>query len=199
MLMQILLVLLFWMNGVPPYETYPDNPKKIIAKNEAKGYIPWQSSRKLTWNDFQSAVDANDPLHAMTSTNISVQANCQGNVVQFEVKCQFALHESWSKNKGSEILLQHEQLHFDLTEIYARQLRQKLSQLKNLCTSDRSKFNVTVNKVFADWKKEQNRYDTESDHGLNDEKQLYWSEQIAARLQELAAYQANSTNETAGL
>ena len=198
MLMQILLVLVFWMNSGAPNKTLPDNPKKDTPKDEANGYIAWRNDRKLTWNDFQSAADEHDPLHAMTSTNISVQANCQGNVMQFNVKCQFALRESWSKNKESEALLQHEQLHFDLTEVYARQLRQRLGQIKNLCTGDKSKFNAVVNKVFTDWKKEQNRYDAESQHGLNDEKQLYWTEQIAARLQSLEAYQTPVT-ETAGL
>ena len=188
MFSQILLVILCWV----PFNNHLDNitePNKKDTPNKTNTYLNWNSNRKLTWNDFQKEADASDPLHAMTSTNISVQAHCDGNEMKFDVKCQFAVLDSWTKNKSSESLLQHEQLHFDITEIYARQLRQKLEQQKSLCTGDKRKFNAVVNKVFADWKKTQERYDAESKHGIDDAKQQQWTENVANLLTSLEAYQ----------
>lgn len=199
MFSQILLVLLFWINSGIPVKISPVLPKKDTPKNAVATHLPWSNDRRLTWDDFQSAADETEPLHAMTSTNIAVKANCQGNTMTFEVTCLFALSESWSKNKVSDDLLHHEQMHFDLTEVYARQLRYKLTQMKGLCTGDRSKFNAAINKIFAEWKNEQERYDTESNHGLDDVKQQYWSQQIAVRLRVLSEYQVAPQAATAGL
>lgn len=156
-------------------------------RNEQKGLM-WQADRKLTWEDFQSKVDPNEPLHAMTSTNIEVQANCYGNQMEFDVKCVFLTRNSWSKNKQSESLLAHEQLHFDLTEVHARRLRQKLNLYPGLCSGNKAQFNKIVETYFADWKKEQEQYDRESNHGLNEAQQRIWENKTARRLEALQAF-----------
>ncbi|QNF34564.1 DUF922 domain-containing protein [Adhaeribacter swui] len=194
----IILVLLLLFSGENTASfvsatTFTDKPITEDSKQ-----ITWSSNRKLTWDDFQKEADVNDPLHAMASTNIAVKATCQNNVMVFDVKCQFAPNESWTKNKVSEDLLQHEQLHFDITELYARQLRQKLSQQKSLCSGDKNKFKAVVNKVFADWQKAQTRYDNESKHGIDDAKQAAWTQSIAEQLNSLSAFQLEEDN-SAGL
>ncbi len=191
MFTHIFLLSWFWILGNSPATPFLKTVKpKIISADQ----IAWSSNRKLTWDDFQKEADASDPLHALASTNIAVQATCRNNVMVYDVKCQFAVNESWSKNKTSVDLLQHEQLHFDITEVYARVLRQKLSQQKSLCTGDKNKFKAVVNKVFADWQKAQIRYDTESRHGLDDVKQANWSQNVAEQLQALAPFQLEESN-----
>jgi hypothetical protein len=198
MIIQIFLALFFWM--------FSGNSEKFTStfyltdkpKTEDPKQITWSSNRKLNWDDFQKEADPNDPLHAMASTNIAVSASCRNNVMVYDVKCQFSPNESWTKNKASMDLLQHEQLHFDITELYARQLRQKLSQQKSLCSGDKNKFKAVVNKVFADWQKAQVRYDNESHHGIDDAKQAAWSQTVATQLDALSAFQLQENN-TAGL
>ncbi|QMU28499.1 DUF922 domain-containing protein [Adhaeribacter radiodurans] len=196
MLIQILLVLLFWIKGDNSHSFVLVNSNFDTSKKIVNSSIDWSSNRRLTWDDFQKEVDVNDPLHALASTNIGVQATCKNNQMVFDVKCQFAINESWSKNKNSEELLQHEQLHFDLTEVYARLLRQKLSQQKSLCTGDKTRFKAVVNKVFADWQKAQQRYDTESKHGLDDIKQAYWTKTVASQLESLIAFASDATDKS---
>ncbi|MGV3504171.1 MAG: DUF922 domain-containing protein [Adhaeribacter sp.] len=150
--------------------------------------IVWQADRKLSWEDFQSEADQQERLHAMTSTNIEVQANCNGNQVQYAVKCVFKTKDSWSKNKKSLQLLAHEQLHFDLTEVHARLLRQKLSQTQGLCGTDKTRFSKIVDSYFAQWQNEQQQYDRESGHGLNQEQQQAWETRVAGQLEELNAF-----------
>jgi predicted secreted Zn-dependent protease len=87
--------------------------------------------------------------------------------------------------------LEHEQLHFDLSQIYARQLRKKIADSKlNL-------FNFTKesNKIFDDifflYKERQNLYDTETNHGINNAAQKKWEKNIETELNELETYSVN--------
>jgi hypothetical protein len=158
----------------------PANKRKELA---------WSESRRLNWNDFAGSPDTHDPLHAITSTNIDMKAKCVGGKFKFEVKSVFLVDESWSKNKNSTPLLLHEQLHFDLTEIYARQIRKELNELKDACGADNAQINLIVNRIFDEWKQEQDRYDEEVNHGLNKEAQQKWVNLISMRLNETVAYQ----------
>lgn len=159
-----------------------------IPGNNFPGIV-WDDARKLTWNDFQSEVDINEPLHAMTSTNIDVKAQCYGNQMKFEVKCVFVTKDSWSKNKSSKRLLDHEQMHFDLTEVHARLLRKQLSKSGDVCENlKKSALDKIVNKYFTDWKTEQDLYDAETGHGLNEQNQQIWADLISKRLQDLQPF-----------
>jgi hypothetical protein len=194
MFAQIILSLLILLNPLtsaflpPVRETLPVRVTALSAPPSGEDGLLWQADRRLSWDDFQSEADQQQALHAMTSTNIEVQANCQGNQVQFAVRCVFKTKDSWSKNKQSLRLLAHEQMHFDLTEVHARQLRQVLSRATGLCGSRKSQFSAIVEDQFAKWKTEQDLYDLESNHGLNQEQQLAWEAKIAHQLQQLAAF-----------
>ena len=164
-----------------------DAKKPASNPNEEIGIV-WNNNRRLTWEDFKSPADEAEPLHAMTSTNIAVKAHCNGNRMHFDVKCVFVTKDSWTKNRLSKKLLAHEQMHFDLTEVHARRLRQKLNQEANICGTSRLKLDPIVEKYFADWKEEQDLYDRETSHGLLDEQQKIWEEKIAGQLAELEPY-----------
>ena len=90
--------------------------------------------------------------------------------------------------RASPALLRHEQLHFDLTEIHTRLLRQKLTLIKFDCEHLQPAFNNLTKVAFLAWQREEARYDGESNHGLNAAKQQEWDQKIQQRLQELAAY-----------
>lgn len=145
-------------------------------------------NRRLTWDDFKSPADEDESLHAMTSTNIAIKAQCNGNQMRYDVKCVFVTKASWTKNRASKKLLDHEQMHFDLTEIHARLLRQKLNQTAGICGANKVKLDAVVEKYFNDWKKEQDLYDQETNHGLIEEKQQDWAKSISNRLNQLNAF-----------
>ncbi|PTX20346.1 uncharacterized protein DUF922 [Pontibacter mucosus] len=149
--------------------------------------ITWSVDRRLTWDDFKAAPDDANPHHALTAANLAVNASCKKNQFTYTVTCVFLPQQSWSKRKGSEKLLAHEQLHFDLTEVHARQLRHDLQQVN--CSNHKVKLSQVVNAAFKRWKEEQNRFDEASRHGLDKEEQEVWANSIAARLKKLEAYQ----------
>jgi hypothetical protein len=163
------------------------SPSKPAAASEEEGIV-WAHNRRLTWDDFKSPADDGEPLHAMTSTNIAIKAHCNGNVMRYDVKCVFVTKDSWTKNRDSKRLLEHEQMHFDLTEIHARLLRQKLNQTAGICGANRVKLDAVVEKYFNDWKQEQDLYDQETNHGLLEEKQNYWAQKISSRLNQSSAF-----------
>ncbi|GEO05812.1 hypothetical protein AAE02nite_34760 [Adhaeribacter aerolatus] len=182
MVTNLLFLILFLLN---PFISDSKNPAS--ATNEETGIL-WTNSRRLTWDDFKSPADEKESLHAMTSTNIAVKANCIGNQMRFEVKCVFVTKDSWTKNRMSHKLLAHEQMHFDLTEVHARLLRQKLNETAAVCGNSRLKLDPIVEKHFAAWKSEQDQYDEETNHGLLEEKQKVWEEKIANRLAQLESF-----------
>jgi hypothetical protein len=148
--------------------------------------VNWSTSRRLTWEDFRGHPDEANPHHALTAANLAVNATCKEKGFFYEVSCVFLPTESWTKNTKSQKLLEHEQLHFDLTEVHARLLRKELQQLN--CSNLKAKLNPTVNSAFARWKAEQNAFDTASKHGLNAEEQGAWAASISQHLQALELY-----------
>ncbi|NDK56393.1 DUF922 domain-containing protein [Pontibacter fetidus] len=159
-------------------------------KNTVSGQITWSPERRLTWDDFKAEPDSLNPHHAITAANLAVDATCASNKFSYRVKCVFLATESWSKNKMSEKLLQHEQLHFDLTEVHARLLRKKLVTLGTSCPEANSKLSETVKNAFADWKAEQDKFDEASQHGLDARVSAEWAKTIAHRLQQLEKFRS---------
>ncbi|KAA9346030.1 DUF922 domain-containing protein [Adhaeribacter soli] len=158
------------------------NPVTMITEE-----ISWKASRKLTWDDFKAKADDKDPLHAMTATNIDMKAKCEKGELKVKVESVFVTGESWSKNKKSDRLLFHEQLHFDITEIYARRLRKELLALKDPC-SNPEEINKVTNRLFEEWKNQEDLYDKETDHGLKPDQMKVWADKITDELTSLEAY-----------
>lgn len=150
--------------------------------------IPWTVQKRLSWNDFAGNPSADNPHHALTTTNMELKVKCENNKIKFKVEAVFDPKQSWTRNTTSALLLAHEQLHFDLTELHARQLRKTLSQLPTDCSSSAVELNNYANQAFENWHKEQDLYDLESRHGLHKQKQQEWAASVELRLKALEAF-----------
>jgi hypothetical protein len=151
--------------------------------------LSWSASRRLTWEDFKGTPDDANTHHALTAANLAVDARCSSNKVVYDVKCVFLPQESWTRNKNSEKLLRHEQLHFDLTEVHARQLRKRLNSMQGNCTNLQSNLNIAVKSAFKEWREEQATFDKISRHGLDKQEEKLWEELISHRLMSLQEFQ----------
>jgi hypothetical protein len=187
------LVLRFFMPlaGSPaPQWPAAQQPSPVVqGKTEL---LAWSAKRPLTWADFKARPSSADPLHALTTANIGAQIGCKDYVFSANVQATFTPTESWVKapQTASAALLHHEQVHFDLTEVHARQLRQRLQTLKFDCEHLQPAFNNLMKVAISNWQREQQRYDGETNHGLNLIKQKSWDEQVQRRLNELQAFAA---------
>ena len=173
-----LLSLLFPASAAPVAQVTPPAPK-----------LEWRADRLLTWDDFKARPNT-DRLEALTSSTIDATIGCIDYKFSGQVTAVFTPSESWVRNAGraTPALLRHEQLHFDLTEVHARLLRQKLTLVKFDCMHLQPAFNNLTKVAFLTWQRDEAKYDQETNHGLNAPKQKEWDQKIQQRLQDLAAY-----------
>jgi len=100
--------------------------------------------------------------------------------------CYFNTSGSWS-NVNDEYILGHEQLHFDIGELFVRKLRKKLMEDPSvLDTSDR--LNKLFKKYFNLCVAEQRKYDNETNHSIIKSKQIYWEKKVVSELNKLNDY-----------
>ena len=104
------------------------------------------------------------------------------------VKCFFDISKSWTKDPENKALLEHEQLHFDITELFTRKLRKQLSELKDPCGKDSGKIQTIYDRNFEEMNKYQQRYDQETEHSVKELVQKGWEEKVKRELAQLLDY-----------
>src|SRR5688572_1100631 len=151
--------------------------------------IPWDAGRKLTWEDFRGRPDKSSSFYASTAYAIDCETEWIGDSIQFRVVCAMQPGESWLKKEAkSDALLKHEQLHFDIAELYTRKLRKELAQYAFTAKSVDKSFRSITDKNSRERESAQRLYDKETRHSLNEATQQAWEERVAGELKEMAAY-----------
>jgi hypothetical protein len=172
------LLLLAGFSTVAPAQTIPG------------GSLHWSASRPLVLADFKGRPKPGEAHAALTSATIVAQVACRSNQFSGHVQAAFDPTLSWVRDPATITpkLLRHEQLHFDITEVYARRLRQKLAGVSIPCADLGPTFQRLSKGVYADWAKAEDQYDRDTNHGLKPEQQAQWEAQVQQQLLELAAF-----------
>jgi len=187
---RILLLLLFSVFSLVVFsQNSPIKPKLKKFRNDT---IVWKPDSLLKPTDFKSRSRGN--ALGFTASGIILYPDESGGALMFYVEAVFVKSKSFIA-KNTEYVLKHEQMHFDITELYARKLRQKMKatdfkKVKNVV----AELNKLFKKIDTEYQKEQARYDKETEHGLNPAQQQVWNEDIAKRLKELDAYADTGIN-----
>ena len=82
------------------------------------------------------------------------------------------------------IFLVHEQLHFDISELFARKMRKQLSK-KHFTKRVKSEINAIYESILKELSDFQNLYDAETNFSRNKEQQLFWNRKIQEALKEI--------------
>ena len=154
--------------------------------------LPWNLSRLLKWSDFRGKVDPNKFGSALTSHKIEVlPANIvvdrNDNIQGYEnltVQAQFYRNSSWTVT-NSQSILDHEQLHFDIAELFARKIRKEFSGFK---ANKIVTFSVYLDCYILLWNDSRNmqeRYDSETRNGQDISKNQLWATEISKQLENL--------------
>lgn len=144
--------------------------------------IVWNANQSLVWQDFKATPIDNAPEAAMTASSIEISYHTKGNAISWTVNVKFFPYLSWSKeDKQNDYILKHEQLHFDITELYGRLLRKELTA-KIKTAKDVKLIKTIQKKTLQKWQIEQNKYDAETQHSILEDKQLMWNKNIEERL-----------------
>ena len=151
--------------------------------------IYWNGDKRLEWTDFmgQPRFDYKD-ISALTSSGIVHYKGCKDGQIIYKVRAYFEKKESWVKIVArTKHHLEHEQLHFDITELYARKLRKALSEKEYKCGQE-EEFEAFVGHFLQDWELSQQKYDMLTRHSMDKAAQKEWVYKIAMELSLLENY-----------
>ncbi len=132
-------------------------------------FILWQENKKLKIQDFKAdnkdtvKVNQQQFLGAISAIRIeysSFQRN-KNSVPDFSIKTYFDPNESWMLLKN-DYVLQHEQIHFDLTELYARKMRKSVESLRQKNVTNISIYRKKIQRWNAMKEKASNQFDADN-------------------------------------
>ena len=151
--------------------------------------VEWDKERKLIWEDFKGTPPSISETNAAASTrcgfDVSAESNDNKELIAVTIKNIFYCDKSWVRpdKRNRSDLLEHEQAHFDLCEVYARRLRRRV-----LDSNQKLDIDKAIYEVFDAFKQRQKLYDKETNHSRNKEKQVEWLITIADELLELSSF-----------
>lgn len=155
--------------------------------------LPWNTNNKLKWSDFKATPDWNHPYAAITYSGMSYGFSAdvvRGKVfVDYKVNCFFVANKSWVKKRylRDVELLKHEQLHFDITELFTRKFRKELSDMK-FTENVKAEIKLVYKRLTSEKVSMQKKYDLETDHSKNKQAQKKWQLKIDSELQKLLEF-----------
>ena len=165
----------------------------LSAASAKEEKISWTEDRKLTWADFKAV--PNGPADYVASTNSGVsfaysyrERNGVGEI-EYTVLGNFYPDLSWYRpTKVSDYILAHEQMHFDISELFARKLRKELSVIprdKNF----KNNAEVIYEQNELDRRKMQSQYDLDTDHSNNKVEEYRWRDLVARQLEAYGSWE----------
>ncbi len=155
--------------------------------------ILWNENHRLEWSDFKANPNFNSDAVAITASGLTFSFSARtisSKLVDFTatVEAHFYPDQSWYK-KGhvNNIVLAHEQLHFNITELHARKLRKQIdvTNFSLNIKKEISKLHANINKELKAF---QNKYDSESDFSRSIETQQEWQVFVKQELRKLSKY-----------
>jgi hypothetical protein len=150
----------------------PDRPENVLL---------WDENKVLTWRDFLGKPDPLAKGDAASKVSIRATPLKRGKQLHYDVNTVFHRNDSWCKTPSAE-LLKHEQVHFDIAELYARKARKKISSLKREGVRDVKVYNAAISRIFDESNLTDAEYDRETVHGASRKKQTEWEYSIRIEL-----------------
>lgn len=151
----------------------------------AQDTIYWKPATKLQWQDFQARPDSTSKYAASTSSGIVWSYAYKSGQFSFTVKTYFAKKKSWKRGTVTDRMLEHEQGHFDITEIFARKLRQRVNAMSHARAYFENNIASEVAGVLQEKDDQQRLYDKQTNYGTNYMVQQKWLKKIVTELETL--------------
>lgn len=160
-----------------------------VARIMTEGGVPvrmkaWDIHYRLTWDDFTNENTLDEKRHAgaYIASSIHFSVSKHG----FKAFAVMYPNRSWVRSGyANPYTLAHEQLHFDITEIYARKLR---AQLSGLSPEEVRRARKLYAQVRTEWRAAQAAYDNATHHGRRRDMQAKYQADVTEALEALADY-----------
>ncbi len=157
----------------------------LIAATTSYNEIVWKDNTPLVWEDFNHN-HKNDYYAALTASGITYSYTIKPTAYEVEIYAVFDKDESWvNLDKASDRLLVHEDLHFDITELWTRRLRRAVQETSHI---DADLLSALYEKHLKGLARMQAFYDDETHHSLRKKAQYNWEKRVAAELLLLGEY-----------
>lgn len=156
--------------------------------------IVWNENQKLIWDNFKSKTNNLGGSTVVAYTHCgweySVVTSSDPDIpVKIDIETVFNEDRSWKDVKRiSDYVLLHEQKHFDIAEVFARKFRKEVSEKVKTTADYKKYFKGIYAKISSDYRNFQNKYDRETEHGMNKEKQAAYNTLISEELENLKNY-----------
>jgi hypothetical protein len=165
-------------------------------KKHKNDSICWNESVKLKWSDFKGkprnvkATYADMKASAFTYTNITASGIIKDDLPEFKILCRFVKSQSWVADSTQVGIQQHEQLHFDIAELYARKIRKGIGDLKKKKEKDINVYSKLIDKHLNELQEKNQDFDSKTAHGTIREKEKAWEKDIAKEMDGLKEYKS---------
>ncbi len=154
--------------------------------------IPWSPERRLRISDFQAS-NRNRSYQALTASGIRYDAETVAphGRLYVELESFFTPEESYftPSDRDSMVLL-HEQLHFDITELHARKMRRAMQESIHSVRDFKRKHQRIFKQIQAEMDEMQQRYDR--DVYADDSLQAGWVRYVTEEMSALESWAAKS-------
>lgn len=156
--------------------------------------IYWSENRKLNWNDFKSESNQGKDFMIVAFTNCGFGYSAETTTnpkapVKIKISVFFDSQKSWKmQDNVTDYILLHEQKHFDIAELFGRKLRKKIAESIKNSLDYQTKFPTLYKENLAEYKSFQKKYDEETSHGIDKEKQTFYNNLISEELKKLNNY-----------
>jgi hypothetical protein len=144
--------------------------------------LEWDAGRRLTWHDFRGKPMKTAWAAATTASGISYEYSGEEKdgrfELQFKVLAHFYPEKSWYQPRlCDELVLSHEQLHFDISELFARKMRKEMGETR-FTGNAKAEVKAIYKRIIQELSAFQSRYDHETNYSRDREKQLHWNNSI---------------------
>lgn len=159
------------------------------VKTVANTKLFWDEDSNLNWADFQNVRRSSDDDAAMSSIAIESRCVVEKNGAFIRVRASFDPTKSWVKyDCKTSYILNHEQMHYNIVEIYARKLRKAIAETEFNRKTFTKDFNILFDSIAAEHEAFQDRYDDETGHSILQARQNAWNDIIVNELESLEDY-----------
>ena len=160
-----------------------DNTNLKVAAREK---FQWQEHTQLSWDDFKGEVNTtHDESAAATCCSIGFKTNTpvSGGKPEIVVYNTFYTNRSWVRPDARiPSILNHEQGHFDLCEVYTRKLKERMKNFDISMPGVKQELMNIYAEVSKEYEARQQCYEVETVHGTNLDVQRRWQDMIAHEL-----------------
>lgn len=166
-----------------------------LKKENTRDTVFYDRKRPLVWKDFRDVPNPVSKFNASIFTSFSMEGNAIMKDGQIEQTLSFKVYmlpaQSWVKSP-SDYAINHEQLHFDLVRIEVDRLMDRLKKMELDAEFYGAKIHMAYLDALRKLNKLQEKYDSETQNGLNKGAQAKWERLIKNALngewQELEGY-----------